>query len=196
MAKETAEQKLLKALQKKSPGAVPSVGKKLDEKKKLNFSFSIFDLNKILFIAILVCLAILIYQFHSGSVLINKDVSFLDQVKTNPAKEQINNLKEKNDVKYYINSFGNRNIFKPYDISLGKAAAGQPDLAKRLTKYKLVGVAWLDLPESASIMVEDSQTKTTYFLKTGEKLEGVTVKTIYTDRVVFSYENEETTIKL
>ena len=57
-------------------------------------------------------------------------------------------------------------------------------------------MAWLDLPESASIMIEDSQTKTTYFLKTGEKLEDVTIKTIYTDRVVFSYENEETTIKL
>ena len=34
------------------------------------------------------------------------------------------------------------------------------------------------------------------FLKKGEQLEGVTVKTIYTDRAVFSNENEETTIKL
>ena len=54
----------------------------------------------------------------------------------------------------------------------------------------------MTMPETASIMIENIETKKTYFFKTGEQLEGVTVKTIYTDRVVFSYENEETTIKL
>ena len=65
-----------------------------------------------------------------------------------------------------------------------------------MSKYKLVGIAWLDLPETASIMIEDTHKKETFFLKQGEQLEGVTVKTIYTDRAVFSHENEETTIKL
>ena len=65
-----------------------------------------------------------------------------------------------------------------------------------MSKYKLVGIAWLDLPETASVMIEDTQKNETFFLKQGEQLEGVTVKTIYTDRAVFSHENEETTIKL
>ncbi len=69
-------------------------------------------------------------------------------------------------------------------------------MAQLMSKYKLVGIAWLDLPETASIMIEDTQKKETFFLKQGEQLEGVTVKTIYTDRAVFSHENEETTIKL
>jgi hypothetical protein len=112
------------------------------------------------------------------------------------SREDVSNLKNKVDVKFYLNSFANRNIFKPYDISLGKVTVAQPNLAKRLSKYKLVGVAWFDLPESASIMIEDVQAKITFILKTGEKLEDVTIKTIYTDRVVLSYENEETTIKL
>jgi len=45
-------------------------------------------------------------------------------------------------------------------------------------------------------MIEDTQKNETYFLRQGEQLEGVTVKTIYTDRAVFSHENEEMTIKL
>ncbi len=192
MAKETAEQKLLKALQKKT-GNPSSVNKQ--EKKNFQISFSIFDLNKILLLVIVGCVLILIYQIQSGSVLLKKDVNFADQTNSVQKQEEVR-LPQVKDVKFYIDSFGNRNIFKPYDISLGKAAASQPNLGKRLSKYKLVGVAWFDAPNSVSIMVEDSTTKTTYFLKTGEKLEGVTVKTIYTDRVVFSYENEETTIKL
>jgi hypothetical protein len=65
-----------------------------------------------------------------------------------------------------------------------------------MSRYKLVGIAWLDLPETACIMIEDTRKNETLFLKQGEQLEGVTVKTIYTDRAVFSHENEETTIKL
>ena len=194
MAKETAEQKLLKALQKKS-GNPGGVSKKIIEKKNFNISLSILDLNKILLFAIVICALVLIYQFRSGSILLNQDINIFDKNKLSKKQEEAK-IPQPKDVKFYIDSFGNRNIFKPYDISLGKAAAGQPNLAKRLSKYKLVGVAWLDLPESASVMIEDSESKTTYFLKIGEKLEDVTVKTIYTDRVVFSYENEETTIKL
>ncbi|MBF0491003.1 MAG: hypothetical protein HQL15_10435 [Candidatus Omnitrophica bacterium] len=194
MAKETAEQKLLKALQKKTGGTADLATKKSVIKKGFKFSLSIFDINKILLVGIIVCAVILILQLRSGMSLINQEVDFSDQVKTS-VRQKATPLPQSKTVKFYIDSFGKRNIFKPYDISLG-TVQGQPNLVKRLAKYKLVGVSWLDLPESASIMIEDTQTKATYFLKTSEQLEGVTVKTIYTDRVVFSYENEETTIKL
>ena len=195
MAKETAEQKLLKALQKKTDTAASSSTKKGSAKDGFKFSLSIFDLNKILFVLIVICGVILVFQLRWGMFLLKTEVNFPNETKPSFVQKE-STIPQSKDVKFYIDSFGNRNIFKPYDISLGKAAAGQPNLAKRLSKYKLVGVAWLDLPESASIMIEDTQNKTTYFLKIGEQLEGVTVKTIYTDRVVFSYENEETTIKL
>ncbi len=195
MAKETAEQKLLKALQKKSGSSAALSTKKSTERKGFKFALSIFDLNKILLVAIVVCIIILIIQLRSGVALLNESADFSDESKTISRQDE-SFLPKPKDVKYYIDSFGKRNIFKPYDINLGKATQAQPNLAKRFNKYKLVGVAWLDLPESVSVMIEDTQTKTTYFLKTGEQLEGVTIKTIYTDRVVFSYENEETTIKL
>ncbi|MEI7998224.1 MAG: hypothetical protein WCH62_01785 [Candidatus Omnitrophota bacterium] len=195
MAKETVEQKLLKALQRKQGlSAVPATSK-LPAQKSVKFSLSIFDINKFLFVGIILCVVVLVFQLRSGMALLKEKVNFSNQIKT-PIRQDEAIIPEAKDVKFYIDSFGNRNIFKPYDISLGKASQAHPNLSKRLAKYKLVGVSWLDLPESASIMIEDPSTKTTYFLKIGEQLEGVTVKTIYTDRVVFSYENEETTIKL
>jgi hypothetical protein len=192
MANESAEQKLLKALQKKAGTPTASTTKKSSGFK---FSFSIQDLNKFLLVAIIGCVIFLVVQLQSGISLVNRPLNISDDVKTS-SRSASAGIPKARDAKYYLDSFGNRNIFKPYDISLGQATQAQPNLSKRLNKFKLVGVAWLDLPTSATVMIEDIQNKTTHFLKTGEQIEGVTVKTIYTDRVVLSYENEETTIKL
>ena len=67
------------------------------------------------------------------------------------------------------------------------------DLASKL---KLVGISWLDSAETASIMMEDTESGITYFVGQGEKVKELTVKKIYTDRVVLTYEDQEVTIKL
>ncbi len=194
MAKETAEEKLLKMMQKSgapvSAKAVPSAV----AAKKSGISFSIRLLNQILFLAILLCGVGFFFEVQSGLSLIKTQVNLADDVKSSNTIAEIA-LPSSKDAKFYLEKIAARNIFRPYEAQAVKSVAVQ-NLAKRLSKYKIVGVAWLDLPETASIMIEDTSNKTTYFLKQGEQLEGVTVKTIYTDRAVFSYEHEETTIKL
>jgi hypothetical protein len=135
-------------------------------------------------------------ELRSGSKLLQQDVDFSNSAKAARAVTDIA-LPSGKAMSFYVDQVNARNIFKPYEGQVGgKVVSGVDSFAKRLSKYKLVGIAWLDLPETASVMFEDSESKTTYFLKQGEQLEGVTVKTIYTDRAVFSYENEEMTIKL
>ena len=195
MAKETAEERLLKMMQKSAP-AVMAATVKAPVAKKVTFAFSMRSLNQVLMIGIIICIAGLAYEMRSGIGLLKKEVDFSGDVKLPVAISEIA-LPSGKDAKYYLEKVNARNIFRPYEAQVGgKSVAVAQNLAKRLSKYKLVGVAWLDLPETASIMIEDSGNKTTYFLKQGEQLEGVTIKTIYTDRAVFSYENEETTIKL
>ena len=46
---------------------------------------------------------------------------------------------------------------------------------------KLVGISWLDSAESASAMIENTQSGVTYFLKSGEQINSVTVKQIFAD---------------
>ncbi len=189
MAKEAAQDKLMKLMQKKQ--AAPTVVVPKKETKK--FSVSMQNINQFLFLLLVVGIAALVLEIRSGYSLINTPVTFDEaQVKNDENKEIV--LPSAKPLNVYSQEIQTRNIFKPYEQAA--KPAGDLGLAKRLSKYKLVGVAWLDLPETASIMIEDSQTKAMYFLKQGEQLDGVTVKTIYTDRAVFSYENEETTIKL
>lgn len=194
MAKETAEQKLLKILETSGTGGASTKTSAAQSGAKVRFSVKM--LNGLLFVGVLVCLAVLGLEIQSGNQLLSKQVDF----EVSPVGARAGEISEHKakDISYYTQKISARNIFKPYEKEqLDKVAVGaKPNLAKKMSKYKMVGVAWLDLPESASVMVEDTTNGLTYFLREGEKLDDVTIKTIYTDRAVFGYENEEMTIKL
>ena len=194
MAKESAEEKLLKMMKKSSPSvAVKSSASGLP-KKKFKLTFTIGALNALLFLGIVACVAALGFEMRSGFSLLKSAVEFPRETKAEASTSEIA-LPVTPGADFYLQKINERNIFKPYVPKVAKAAAVR-GLAQLMSKYKLVGIAWLDLPETASVMIEDTQKNETFFLKQGEQLEGVTVKTIYTDRAVFSHENEETTIKL
>ena len=192
MAKETAEQKLLKMMHKGAAGPAGANTPKIP----IKISFSIAVLNQMLWLGIAVCVVLLVLEMRSGFSLLNSSVDFPDENGMSQSVAETALPSGKN-VSYYLDKVSARNIFRPYEGQASKAGGVLKEtLTKRLARYKLVGIAWLDLPETASVMIEDTKDKTTYFLKQGEQLEGVTVKAIYTDRAVFSYENEETIIKL
>ncbi len=196
MAKETAEQKLLKILESSGKMPKPAASASKPKAPAMKLQFSVKMLNGLLILGIIACLAVLGLEFQSGSALMNKQVQFsLDQ--SIPKSLDLTESKPK-DIAFYAQKISERNIFKPYEKEvLDKTNVPvKPTLAKKLSQYKLVGVAWLDLPETASVMFEDTATGMTHFLREGEKLDDVTIKAIYTDRTVLSYENEEITIKL
>ncbi len=194
MAKESAEEKLLKMMQKSAPSVAVKPSAPAPVKKKLKFAFSISTLNVLLFLGIFACIIALGFEMRHGFSLLNRAVVFPPELKTDASLSDVT-LPSTPSADYYLQKINERNIFKPYVPKTAKIAAAQ-GLSQQMSKYKLVGIAWLDLPETASVMMEDKEKNKIYFLKQGEQLEGVTVKTIYTDRAVFSHENEETTIKL
>jgi len=163
-------------------------------KKKFKFSFSIGLLNIFLFLGIVVCSLVLFFELLSGSSLLNRPVKFLRESKVDLSSSDFT-LPAIPSADYYLQTINERDIFKPYVPKITKSAA-QQGLVQQMSKYKIVGIAWLDLPETASVMILDIQKKKILFLKKGEHFEGITVKTIYTDRAVFSDGSEETTIKL
>ena len=194
MARESAEEKLLKMMQKAAPSVAAKASTQASAKKKMRFSFSIGTLNTVLFLAILACIIALGLEMRSGFSLLDQTIDFPFESKTSGSMSDIA-LPVVPSAGYYLDRINERNIFKPYVPKVAPKAAVL-GIVQLMSKYKLVGISWLDLPETASVMIEDTQKNATFFLKQGEKLEGVTVKTIYTDRAVFSHENEETTIKL
>ena len=198
--KETAEEKLLKIIEatKKAKGGASSGAESsaLVKTSKSKLFISVRQLNAVLIAAVLAGFLFLIYEVQSGVSSLNEDVSISVDAVT--PKENVNILvPQMKSVAYYLDRIVARNIFQPYDKkAVEQGAAGQVGIQAKMSKYKLVGVAWLDVPESATVMIEDVARKETRFLREGDKIEDVKVKTIYTDRVVFSYANEEITIKL
>ena len=194
MAQESAEEKLRKMMQKKAPSSSFRSSPSYSVKKKLKFSFTIGTLNTLLFLSVIACIIALVFEMRCGFALLDQRLDLSLESKGNVSLSEIA-LPSPQSVDYYLHDINERDIFKQY-VPKAVAKPAALGLVQKLSKYKLVGIAWLDLPETASIMIEDTQKKQTFFLRQGEQLEGVTVKTIYTDRAVFSHENEETTIKL
>jgi hypothetical protein len=197
--KETAEEKLLKIIEatKKAKGLPSSASSSSAPKaSQRRISISVHQINIILFATLLAGFLFLVNEIRSGNMLLSQDVMIA--VDAAPAGAQSADLPQMKNISYYVEKISLRNIFQPYDKKVAdeKQGSTQVTLQAKMSKYKIVGVAWLDVPESATVMVEDTAKRETLFLREGDKIEDVKVKTIYTDRVVFSYANEEITIKL
>ena len=196
--KETAEEKLLKIIEatkqaKAGASAVHATAKV--PKPAIGITFQ--QINAALIAAVVAGLIFFAYQINSGFALLGQDVSVPDGVAA--AKDvpgvQVPQMK---NLAYYLDQIALRNIFQPYEKKAADQGASSAEigLQTKMSKYKLVGVAWLDVPESATAMLEDTGKHETRFLREGDKIEDVKVKAIYTDRVVFICANEEITIKL
>jgi hypothetical protein len=199
--KETAEEKLLKIIEatQKAKGLslAAAVAPSAARASQRRVSISVQQINVFLIAALLAGFLFFVNEIRIGSVLLGEDVTIaVDAVAPKDAKSVA--VPQMKSVTYYLEKMTARNIFQPYDKKAAEQSvvASKVTLQTKLSKYKLVGVAWLDVPESATVMIEDIAKKETRFLREGDKIEDVTVKTIYTDRVVFSYANEEITIKL
>ncbi|MFA5059951.1 MAG: type II secretion system protein N [Candidatus Omnitrophota bacterium] len=119
-----------------------------------------------------------------------------------PEIESVENdaVPQKKDVSDYLASVEKRNIFQPFEKKpeekIVDASSGSPQIATIAKNYKLVGISWLDSPDSASALIEDTQSGNTFFLKKGEKISNITIKDIFADRVILTYQGEDVAIKL
>lgn len=196
MARETAEQKLLKIIE--AGGAAGKTAKAVKRPAKSSPLVSIRHLNQLLILGLIACIGILGYEIKNGVTYLQQPVD-LSVAAVVPSRSIVAFTPPAKSLAYFLDTINTRNIFKPYEEKVEQGTSKtpvKPTLARIMDKYKLVGIAWLDLPETASVMIENKETGLTQFLREGEKLDDVTVKAIFTDRVVFSYENEEITIKL
>ena len=161
------------------------------------FSFGLKEINYLLGLIIIAVFVFLLVDFVNGLKLLQKKNDLV--IDANTAKTPSNIiLPVKNFSDYTF--FETRNIFQPFEKKAVEEKPSEAQGGKKITamteKLKLVGVSWFDSAQNASVMIEDQENGITYFVRQGEKVKEMTVKTIYTDRVVLSYEDEETTIKL
>ncbi|MBN1870577.1 MAG: hypothetical protein JW847_08390 [Candidatus Omnitrophica bacterium] len=164
-----------------------------------NTLMDIRELNKLLKVFIALLLAYLIGNFIVSFDRLQKTPEFVMK-SSRPNKEiSLSELASKN-ISYYLEGPRSRNIFKFGDFGVQEAQENEGEfevaspteealsqseiLAQRLG---LVGIGWSDDPD---VMVENVETKKIYFLKRGEKIDGlIKVEAVFEDRVILSYDN-------
>ena len=163
-------------------------------------SFGLKEINMIMVILIVICAVSLAGVYRGGVSHLKSSLDFVSDVKAKGLQFASSVMPQYEDINNFLEFILERNIFRPYEKKQGDAASNAPvgtqNITLKLEKLKLVGISWLDSPDTASVMVEQIETGMTYFLKQGESFDELTVKTIYADRVIFGYQNEEMEVRL
>lgn len=160
-------------------------------------SFGMKEINNIFMVVIVLVGLILVITFFKDMNAIKKDIAF--KFNTNHVKGIRSAIMPIKAVQEYLQNMSRRNIFQPYEKKKEEENAAEeenPKLKTKMENYKLVGISWLDSPETASALVEDTVSGTTYFLMQGQTVNNVTVSRIFADRIVVTYESEEMELKL
>jgi len=167
--------------------------------KSTGTPFGIREINKLFMLAIGVVCFLFIANVLGGMKLMNQKIIFhLTSEAKNFSNDFIPSL---TDISDYLENIKRRNIFRPLEKKTEAPAMvveniSNPRITELTQDWKLVGISWLSTPESASVMIENTKTGITYFLRQGEEFQGVTIKNIYADRVLLGCEGEELTLKL
>lgn len=164
----------------------------------LGKSFGLKQLNTLLIILI-VCAAVVLGAFYkSESGMVDKAVHFSKMIEPSEAASVIRVLPQYEPLASFLEVILKRNLFRPYEKKeevVTDVPTGSEKVAAKVKELKLVGISWLDAPDSASVMVENAE-GTTFFLKAGDTVSDVLVKKIYADRVIFSYDDQEMEVRL
>lgn len=167
--------------------------------------FGFKQANQLLFLLIIVIGVILVIDFLKGMKESQRKIAFnVKQMPFDPPKgaysanEQY--LPPPIDITEYTTAVSVRNLFRPFEKKAEEKKLVTPlenqKIKDKVTNFKLVGISWLNSPETATVMIEDKSTTVTHFLKTGEDLQGVKIDTIYADRVEMSFQGEKLTMNL
>ena len=195
--KETADQMLLKMIENSSPTGPSSAASKAAAQKR-TFLGGIKTINNFLILAIVFTVGFLAMEVTKGMRYSGQGVTFQDY--RSPSLDLTQTVQPViQDLAHYLSGVKKRNIFQPYESekSDGKelASEGMVHIAKKIQHLRLVGIAWHETVETASVMLEDKEKSMTYFLQQGEKIGEIFVKTIYADSALLGYENEEMLIR-
>jgi hypothetical protein len=81
-------------------------------------------------------------------------------------------------------ALSNRNIFQPAGAAASASDAASSSSMNPAGGYQLVGISQASDPADTYVMVENSQTKLTYFLQYGQQVEGLELERILEDKVI------------
>jgi len=93
---------------------------------------------------------------------------------------------------YYLEKIAQRDIFS---MQAAKKAGGEtvPEITQEqitalAETLKVVGISWSNSPD---VIIEDTKSGRTYFLKKGQTINGAKIKEVFPDKIILSYGDQE-----
>ncbi|MFP4472769.1 MAG: hypothetical protein ACLFPX_02720 [Candidatus Omnitrophota bacterium] len=181
-------------------------GRLFDQLKRLiigdpSEGFGVHQINRILLISVIVMAGYFGLQLSQGMKAAGRRVNF--ELPSAVAFKGETLLPQFAEVKQYLQAVAKRNIFNPYELKEVETVAEktveqkrQERVSQKVQDLKLVGVSWLETADTASVMIENTASGVTYFLKVGDEVNGVKVAEIFADSVVMEMDGERTEMRL
>ncbi len=161
-------------------------------------SFGLKQVNTLLVILIVLACLGLVGVYRSETSILHGELDFAKGVKSSKGVSSFDPIPQYAPLTSFLDVVLERNIFRPYEkkeVVVVSAPTGKEKITAKMQDLKLVGISWLDTPDSASAMIE-LKTGMTVFLREGERAEEVLVKKIFADRVIFTYQDQEMEVRL
>lgn len=197
--KETAEQKLLKMIETSSGSAESKRTQSTVAKRQGSVSI-IKTFNRLLIAGVFLAVVNFAYSLFSGMQLAGQTVHFsVDEASVQRSFDTGNLVPSAQKLSFYMSNIDKRNILEPFEAAsstnIVEVSSENQAIAQATQHLRLVGISWMKTIDSASVMLEDKSRNITHFLRKGEKLGNIQIKTIYADSVELGYENEEMIIR-
>ena len=148
--------------------------------------------NRLLEICIFILIFYLVGNFVISMIDLNKNSSLAFEIKENADSSVLAEASLLKADAYYLGKARARDIFKMglTSVADSEQATEVPvsGISEAVRNLKLVGISWSDDPD---IIIEDTQVQRAYFLKRGQMINDFTVKAVFKDKVILSYNEEE-----
>jgi len=138
-------------------------------------------INRSLAIVLVLLLGVFVYSVLLDRPSIEKTVRHFPRP---PARSmKVDNHEPFMSSAEYVKMSKQRDIFSREQLAMAKDAAvtDKPDMPRTKTDLQLVGIYFSEEPE---VIIEDKAEKKTYFLKEGENIKDIKIKSIRQDRVI------------
>ena len=169
-----------------SSSEAPSATKGFNLSSLLSGGISLAMVNRVLGVLTVLAVVYFVVSLLGGVAKLIGVGHHIHQLETSHAEKSVDPSSGRDAVKPAPAdaALGNRNIFMPAGAVVSSSGAGNAGAAGTSSYYKLVGISEAKDPGETYVMIENSQTKLTYFLQYGQPVEGLELEKILDDKVI------------
>jgi type II secretory pathway component PulC len=165
---------------------------------KLSGAINLKSVNRILLVLAAISAIYFVMVIAGGAVKLMGVSHHIRQLELKGAKDAGTATPSDKPLKLEVRqadpALSNRNIFQPAGAVVSSSDSGASTV-RSSPSYKLVGISESSDPADTYVMIENAQTKLTYFLQYSQPVEGLELEKILGDKVIVKIGGDSVELK-